>query len=515
MAQWDDGYVTDVAYTSNFYREATPLWLATTALLLGHRPPDLARPFRYADLGCGNGLTTAMIAATSPGAEVWGFDFNPAHIENARNLAARAGLSNLRYVETSFAALAQSSDADLPEFDFIVSHGVISWISPENRRHLIDMIGRRLKPGGLAYLGYNVTTGWAPMVPVRALMRQLAAASRQRTDLAVPGVLDFVERMQQAGAIFFNMNPALEQRIKDLRQQDARYIAHEYLNADWHPLMSYQVIEEMGEAKCSFIGSATLSDNIDAVAVPQGVAPLLAEAREVMLRETVRDIGSAQGFRRDLYRRGIAPLAPAEQHELVDAVSLGGLGVPIKDEVSFSTPIGTVTGRPEVYQPLLAMLERGPVSIRQARQAEAFVNRPLIELLQAFTLLMSGGLAHPILPDGDSAAARASARGLNLEIARGNGNGIDLPRLAAPLIGSAVQADTLETLVVGQLLAGSGADVTALTDFVLATLGRTSRTVQRGGQPVTDPTEARQAVTTIVQNALGQRASVFRQLGIL
>ena len=42
MAQWDDGYVTDVVYTSNFYREITPNWLAMTSLLLGHRPPDLA-----------------------------------------------------------------------------------------------------------------------------------------------------------------------------------------------------------------------------------------------------------------------------------------------------------------------------------------------------------------------------------------------------------------------------------------------------------------------------------------
>ena len=92
MAQWDDGYVTDVAYTSAFYREITPSWIAMTSLLLGHRPPDLAKPFTYADLGCGNGFTTLVVAATCPHADVWGFDFNPAHVEFARDLAARAGL---------------------------------------------------------------------------------------------------------------------------------------------------------------------------------------------------------------------------------------------------------------------------------------------------------------------------------------------------------------------------------------------------------------------------------------
>ena len=111
MAQWDDGYVTDVAYTSNFYREITPTWLAMTSLLLGHRPPDLARPFSYADLGCGNGFTTLVIAAACPHADVWGFDFNPAHVEFANDLAARAGLTNVRFVETSFADLEAMPDS--------------------------------------------------------------------------------------------------------------------------------------------------------------------------------------------------------------------------------------------------------------------------------------------------------------------------------------------------------------------------------------------------------------------
>src|SRR5580692_11674518 len=106
MAQWNDGYVTDVAYTSNVYRETTPPWVALTALLLGQLPPDLIRPFRYADLGCGNGMTAVFVAATCPQAEVWGFDFNPAHIETARNWAAAAGLTNITFVETSFAELA-------------------------------------------------------------------------------------------------------------------------------------------------------------------------------------------------------------------------------------------------------------------------------------------------------------------------------------------------------------------------------------------------------------------------
>ena len=516
MARWDDGYVTDVAYTTNFYREITPTWLSMTCLLLGHRPPDLTGPFRYADLGCGNGFTTLAVAASCPQAEVWGFDFNPAHVEFARGLAARAGLTNAHFAETSFADLAALPDPALPDFDFMVSHGVLSWISPENRHHLIATIGRRLKPGGVAYLSYNVTAGWTSMVPVRALMRALAQASPERSDLAVPGVLDFIDRLKQGGALFFAANPAIENRMKDIRLQDPRYIAHEYLNQDWHPLPFAEIAGEMAEAKCRFIGSATLAENIDSVSVPQGVAPILAETRDPILRETLRDIGCAQAFRRDLYRKGTAQMPPAEQQATLEAMTLISLGLTVPEGgATFATPIGQVTGRPEVYNPLFEQLAQGPVNLRQMRESAALGSRPLIELLQALTLLVSGGYAHPMLPEAVVASGGPAARALNGVIARANMSGTDLPRLVAPVIGSVMQADVLETMVVGEIMSGQPPEVDPLATEVLALLARSGRNVQREGKPVTDPAEARGIVANVIRNTLERRLPVFRSLGVV
>src|SRR5208282_90087 len=395
MASWDNGYITDIGYPNSFYRETTPTWLAMTALLMGHRPPDLSRPFRYADLGCGNGVTAVTVATTCSEAEVWGFDFNPAHVETARHLAAQAGLDNATFVETSFADLACRADLDLPEFDIIVSHGVLSWISPANRHHVIEFIGRRLRPGGLAYLGYNAAPGWASMVPIRALMRMLLATGPERSDLAVPGILDFLDRIKEAEAQYFKIHPMLEQHIESIRKRDARYIAHEYLNEDWHPLMFTDVADAMVEAKCTFIGSATLTDNIEAVSVPAKFVPLLAEAGDIYLRETLRDLGCAQTFRRDLYRRGTAPMLPREHHALVEGLVIAGLGAPTGDEITIAVPAGNLTGRPEIYRPLLAMLENSPVSVAEAQKSEGLAGRPLTEVLQAVAMLVTGGYAAP------------------------------------------------------------------------------------------------------------------------
>ncbi len=515
MARWNHGYVTDVVYTSNFYRETTPAWLATTALLLGHRPPPLAAPFRYADLGCGNGFGALTVAATSPQAEVWGFDFNPAHIETARDLAARAGLDNVHFVETSFAELAALPAEALPAFDYVVSHGVLSWITPENRREVLAVIRQRLRPGGLAYVSYNVTTGWGSMLPLRALMRQLAESSATRTDQAAAEILDTIDRLKAAGALFFQANPGLEARLQDMRRQDPRYLAHEFLNQDWHPLMFAEVGADMAECKCSYIGSATLTENIDAASVPAEMAQMLAETRDPVLRETLRDFACGQTFRRDVYRRGVVPVPSGEHREMLNDIVIAATGLTPPDPITFTTSIGTITGRPDIYQPLHDRLRQGPVSVRELAANPPFSDRPPVELLQSVSLMIAGGFAHPVLPGGDAAAARQSSRALNAAIAQVNAAGGDLPRLVAPLLGSSLQVDLVETLLLGELLAGRPAEPDALVTKLPDLLAGGGRTLQREGRAVTDPAEARMIATDLVGRFLDQRVPVLRDLGVL
>ncbi|MEA2738092.1 MAG: hypothetical protein QOH05_1399 [Acetobacteraceae bacterium] len=515
MAGWDDGYVTDVVYTQGSYREMTPLWLATTALLLGQRPPDLTRPFRYADLGCGHGLTATIVAATCPHAEVWGFDFNPAHIESARGLASAAGLTNLHFEEASFADLEARPPAGLGEFDFVVSHGVLSWISAENRDRLVRIIGRWLRPGGLAYLSYNVTTGWASMVPVRALMRMLMQSNPERSDQAAAQVLDYLDILKDAGAMFLNANPTASQRVTELRKQDARYLAHEFLNADWHPMMFSAVAEAMEGAKCNYIGSATLTENLDPVSVPAGMMSLVTETTSPILRETLRDFALAKGFRRDIYRRGVLAVPPPEQVRLVDAIELVWTGRQAEDPIKLTTPMGEVHGLPEVYTPLVAMLQAGDRTIGTIRQHPEFARRSMGDILQAVSLLMSSGYAHPVLPEPVRSGARAGTYRLNAAIGDNNANGGELARLASSTMGAEVGSDPLETLIVGEKLSGRSMALDPLADRVLAALMRAGRSVQRDGKPVPDVAQARAILRGSLDETVGRRLPLLARLGVI
>jgi SAM-dependent methyltransferase len=523
MARWDHGYVTDVAYTTNAYQETMPSWLAACSVLLGYRPPDLAAPFRYADLGCGNGLSALIVAATNPQAEVWGFDFNPTHIENARVMADWAKLTNVHFEDISFETLAQG-DAAVPDvFDIIASHGVLSWISLENRRHLTSILGRRLRPGGLAYLSYNVSAGWSGVEPIRLLMRQLAEADQRRTDQSVGDIFQILDQLRTGGAAFFRAYPGLEARLEQMKAQDPRYLAHEFLNRDWHPVMFADVAEAMREVRLHYIGSATTMENIDAVAVPEGVLPVLAKIPDAAVRETIRDLASVKNFRRDLWRKGGETLPVQEHLALLDALTLAWTGKTAETDVTFSGPIGTVTGQPDFYFPLLEAIRETPKTIGQLRALPKVRERQPGEFVQAALLLMGGGFAHPMsaaaeVPQRGSAGrskTRDGAARLNIAIINRLRMGVDLHRLAAPQIGSSVAIEVMEGLVIGQLLDGTSRDPDALIDGVLNDVVRSGRSLLRDGKPLQNPAENRVLVGETVRSVLARRLPVLRSLGVI
>lgn len=57
----------------------------------------------------------------------------------------------------------------------IVLHGVWSWVPEPVRGEILELIRRRLRPGGLVMVSYNAMPGWAHLSPIRRMMRAHAA----------------------------------------------------------------------------------------------------------------------------------------------------------------------------------------------------------------------------------------------------------------------------------------------------------------------------------------------------
>jgi hypothetical protein len=289
------------------------------------------------------------------------------------------------------------------------------------------------------------------------------------------------------------------------------------LTNDWDPLTFAKVADEMAEVKCSFVGSATLTDNIDAMSVPQGVVPLLEAAQTVRLKETIRDIGSVQSFRRDVYCRGRVELSTAEQLHHAESLTIESLGLPTKDGVKFTTPLGEIAGRPEVYDPLLRRLERGPLSVRDARAVEGAAERPLVETVQALAMLVAGGYALPLRAGIDAPGSREACRRLNMAIAETNaeGGGMDIAWLASPVTAAAVASDWIETLIVRALLSERAVDAEKISTDILKTFAKVERSVQHEGTIIADPEEAARVMTDVVRKTIEVRAPILARLGIL
>jgi len=143
-----------VTYPGRSYPDSHPERLATMATFFGMRPAPVER-CRVLEIACGDGANLLPMAGALPQSEFVGFDLATQPIEAGRRLAERAGLSN-----ASLSALdLMQFPADAGTYDYIIAHGLYSWIPAAARDGLLALISRHLAPHGVAFVSYNVYPG--------------------------------------------------------------------------------------------------------------------------------------------------------------------------------------------------------------------------------------------------------------------------------------------------------------------------------------------------------------------
>jgi SAM-dependent methyltransferase len=524
---WADGYVVDVEYVTGFQKEEAPSWMCTIATLLGHSVPNIAGKTRWAELGCGNGLTAATIAAMNPGADIWGFDFNPAAIATARSLAERLEATNARFEEASFASLAAGENTGLPMFDFIVAHGVLSWVGPEHRRDIMTFIRRQLAPGGLAFFSYNVEAGYAAMRPLSTIMRLVAdipdeQGRRRRSDHATAVSLEFLETLRAGGARYFDANPSVVHEMARLRAQDPRYVAHEHLNAVWHPMPFSEVDSLAEEAGLSYVGSADPADNLDDATFPPALLPLAGTISTRRLKEGARDIACSRAFRRDIYiKRPTRDRTPTRE-PTIDTIKLAGVGVPGSQAMQVNGPLGPLSGDPSIYGPVLERLLQGPATLGEIAELPELEGRPAAEIGRLAAIHLASGMAQPLLPNGSEIADSGRVRRLNAEIARVNAAGGSLTMLATANGGTCTGAAQGETLIAGALAAlpgmntGSAAEIGILSKHATLAVQRAGGVMMHGNEQMNDLPAIENTIRALAARMLnGRRRKALEDLGSL
>jgi SAM-dependent methyltransferase len=503
MQDWTGGYVTGIEYTSGFYRELAPTSLNFAALLRGYAPGAQDRPYNWLEIGCGNGLTANALAAANPHSQFYAFDFNPVHIQNAHRTERDAKLQNVHFFEDSF---AEALERDLPQMDYIVLHGIYSWVSAGNRTHIVNIIRKFLKPGGMVYVSYNCLPGWSAKAPLRRLMTEYAARRGGPVAERVTGARDFLATLKGAGTRYLAANPAALHMADNLLTQDVSYLAHEYMNADWDLFYHSDVVNDMNGAKLTYAASATIIENIDSATLLPAAAALVNGETDPVLRELLRDYAVNQQFRRDLFIRGARKLS---QKDLID--HCGSLRLCLSREreacdLKVGLPVGEATLTDEVYSPLLDALANGPRTIEELAKTTGVAFNSCLTAAAILSSLNYVQLIRDASPEAVASCANFNVAALNRAAA-----GEEQLVLAAARLGTGVGVNVMDQYFLHAYLSKADDPGTHVAQ-ILRSLGR--RLVSKGVAVETeDETVARLRETgaAFMENTL----PIFKNFGVV
>jgi SAM-dependent methyltransferase len=143
-----------VKYPSYTHPQTHPGRLAVIGALSGLEPAP-ATQCRVLELGCGNASNLAPMAWSLPGSRFVGVDLASQPIQQGLEMIRDLGLANIRLVQGD----VMSVNSEWGEFDYIIAHGLYSWVPAQTREHILEICRLALAPHGLAFISYNAFPG--------------------------------------------------------------------------------------------------------------------------------------------------------------------------------------------------------------------------------------------------------------------------------------------------------------------------------------------------------------------
>ncbi len=223
----------ELPYQSLPQPQAHPAYLALLGRLHGLDPAD-PHTARVLEIGCAAGGHLIPIAWYQPGCHCVGFEADAGQAQDARRLVASLGLANCAvHAEPATAARMQG----LGPFDYIICHGVYSWVDDGTRADLLHGMAGALADDGLAFVSYNTLPGWH----LRGMLREQL---RYHTE----GIEPAEERLQAAR----EMMDWLETHLQGVEALSAQYLRAEFARIRAaHP--SYLLHEFLAPENCAFL----------------------------------------------------------------------------------------------------------------------------------------------------------------------------------------------------------------------------------------------------------------------
>lgn len=286
----------ETPYISLPFSYTAPGSLRAVASLYGLSAPALDRA-RVLELGCAAGGNVLPFALAYPDARVVGVDLSPQQIEAGQRVAEAVGARNLDLRAMSLVDIT----ADFGMFDYIICHGVFSWVPPEVRDAIFRICRDNLSPEGIAYVSYNTYPGWKASDVIRdaMILNSYGAETPQEKVARAKDMLELIENG------LWNDNPlqsALQHTAQKLRGQSDHYLIHEYLEAINTPCYFLEFAASAQQAGLTYLTDAEPQLTFPSTfgsKVALGLNGLAVNASREM-REQYLDFAVGRSFRKSL-----------------------------------------------------------------------------------------------------------------------------------------------------------------------------------------------------------------------
>lgn len=279
-----------IEYIAASFPRLNPARIGAVGFLLGMRPKPASR-CRVLELGCGQGFTLLALAQIYPDSEFHGIDLSAKHIENASKLASEAGLTNVRFEHRSITDITPEKDGN---YDYIICHGVYSWVPADVKEKILQICGQQLSPQGIGYVSYNTLPGWAHL----RVIREILMYHTQRYE-------DPMEKYKQARTLVAFLRETAPggqegwlgkwlQNVETLiGRSDPAYFLHEYLEETNDPCYFYQFMERAHAQGLQYLSEITIASTL-----PSNLGAQASKVIE-MLRRSVIDAEQYMDFARN------------------------------------------------------------------------------------------------------------------------------------------------------------------------------------------------------------------------
>lgn len=207
-----------------------------------------------------------------------------------------------------------------------------------------------------------------------------------------------------------------------------------------------------------------------------------------------------------MFVRGVTPVWSGEQLDLFARKMVALTQEPDAVELKFKTSFGEVTGREDVYKPIIQALAKGPMKIADLRKALPSVN--VGSILQSLSLLAHGGAVGFYVPD----AKKKPAIQFNQVIAEAVSRGAPYRYLALPAVGSGNTLDEIQFMALDAYNKGAST-LEAVAVGVDQRLTGLNKSLLKEGKPVPRGEETVRELTTRLEGFVTKTLPMLKRLG--